>query len=64
MPSGTQLIRYALSVVGSILLTYGCIKFFVEVCGLWPTPSKVATSILTAVYSYLAARYFTFREAE
>ena len=45
-------------------MTYGCIKFFVEVCGLWPTPSKVATSILTAVYSYLAARYFTFREAE
>ena len=64
VPSGTQLIRYALSVGGSILLTYGCIKFFVEVCGLWPTPSKVATSILTAVYSYLAARYFTFREAE
>ena len=64
VPSGTQLVRYALSVGGSILLTYGCIKFFVEVCGLWPTPSKVATSILTAMYSYLAARYFTFREAE
>lgn len=45
VPSGTQLIRYALSVGGSILLTYGCIKFFVEVCGLWPTPSKVATKI-------------------
>ena len=34
----TQLVRYALSIVGSVLLTYAGLKFFVEVCGIWPTP--------------------------
>lgn len=59
----TQLFRYALSVGGSILLTYAVLKFFVEVCGVWPTPAKVLTTAVTAVYSYLAAKYFTFRHA-
>lgn len=30
---GTQLLRYLLSVAGSILLTYAGLKFFVELCG-------------------------------
>ncbi len=61
LKGSTQLMRYALSIVGSILLTYGGVKFFVEGCGIWPTPSKVLTTLLTTVYSYLAAKYFTFR---
>ncbi|MBQ5619538.1 MAG: GtrA family protein, partial [Alistipes sp.] len=59
----SQLFRYALSIVGSILLTYAGLKLFVEVCGFWPTPSKVLTTILTVIYSFLAAKYFTFRGA-
>lgn len=59
----TQLWRYALSVAGSVALTYAGMKFFVEVCGVWPTPAKVVTTLLTALYSYLAAKYFTFRDA-
>ncbi|MEG1672856.1 MAG: GtrA family protein [Alistipes sp.] len=58
-----QLVRYALSVVGSILLTYGCIKFFVEVCHFWPFFSKIFTNVITVIYSFLAAKYFTFRPA-
>ncbi|MDE7305551.1 MAG: GtrA family protein [Alistipes sp.] len=57
----TQLWRYALSIGGSLLLTYAVLKFFVEVCGVWPTPAKVLTTCVTTVYSYLAAKYFTFR---
>ena len=57
----TQLVRYALSIVGSVLLTYAGLKFFVEVCGIWPTPSKVLTTLLTAIYSFLVAKYYTFR---
>ena len=49
-----------MSVAGSILLTYAGLKFFVEVCGVWPTPAKVLTTLLTTVYSFLAAKYFTF----
>lgn len=38
--AGTQLLRYLLSVAGSVLLTYAGLKFFVEVCGVWPTPGE------------------------
>lgn len=63
LSGSTQLFRYALSIVGSILLTYVGLKFFVEVCGIWPTPSKVLTTAITVIYSFLAAKYFTFRGA-
>ena len=56
-----QLMRYALSVIGSILLNYILVKLFVEVCHIWPTVSKMITTIIVALYSFLAARYFTFR---
>ena len=60
----TQLMRYALSVAGSVVLTYVGLKFFVEVCGIWPTPAKILTTLLTTVYSFLAAKYFSFRVTE
>lgn len=59
----TQLGRYLLSVAGSIALTYLGLKFFVEVCCIWPTPAKILTTILVTVYSYLIAKYFSFRYA-
>lgn len=62
--SRRQLVRYALSVVGSIVINYVCMKLFVESFHLWPTPSKMLTTVISVVYSYLAARYFTFRDSE
>ena len=56
-----QLAKYALTVVGSILLNYACMKLFVEGCHLWATPSKIITTAVCAVYSFLVGRYFTFR---
>ena len=56
-----QLAKYALTVVGSILLNYICMKFLVEECNIWPTVSKIFTTVICAVYSFLAGRYFTFR---
>lgn len=56
-----QLAKYALTVVGSILLNYACMKLFVEGCGIWATPSKIITTTICAVYSFLAGRHFTFR---
>ena len=38
--------------------------FRYAVCGVWPTPAKMVTTLLTTVYSFLAAKYFTFRHAE
>ncbi len=56
-----QLAKYALTVVGSILLNYACMKLLVDACGLWATPSKMITTVICAIYSFLAGRYFTFR---
>ncbi len=57
-----QAAKYLLSILGSLLLTYIGMKFFVEWCGLWPTPAKVVTTVAVTLYSYIAARYFTFRK--
>lgn len=62
--SRRQLVRYVLSVVGSIVINYVCMKLFVESFHLWPTPSKMLTTVISVVYSYLAARFFTFRDSE
>ena len=44
LPQGRQLWRYALSVAGSILLNYVCMKVLVEQAGVWATPSPTKTS--------------------
>ena len=59
--SRRQLIRYALSVIGSILINYACMKLFVKHLNIWPTPSKILTTIISVAYSYLIGKYFTFR---
>ena len=58
--SQKQLFRYALSAVGSILINYVCMKLFVETFNIWPTPSKMITTLISVCYSYLMARYVTF----
>lgn len=58
--SAKQLFRYGLSVVGSVLINYVCMKLFVEVCAIWPTPSKMLTTVISVCYSYIMARYVTF----
>lgn len=56
-----QLFRYLLTVAGSILLNYIFLKLFVEYCGLYATLSKILTTLLVVLYSYIAQRYFTFK---
>uniref|UniRef100_UPI0032180D57 GtrA family protein n=1 Tax=uncultured Draconibacterium sp. TaxID=1573823 RepID=UPI0032180D57 len=56
-----QLFRYLLTVAGSILLNYVFLKIFVEYCGWFATFSKIVTTFIVIIYSYLAQRYFTFK---
>lgn len=56
-----QLMRYALLVAMCILLNYIFLKFFVEWCGWYPTPSKILTTLFVAVFSYVSQRNFTFK---
>ena len=61
LPQGRQLWRYALSVGGSILLNYVCMKVLVEQAGVWATLAKAITTVISVAYSYLMARYYSFR---
>ena len=56
-----QLFRYALLVAMCIILNYVFLKLFVETFGWYPTPSKVITTILVALFSYVSQRNFTFK---
>jgi putative flippase GtrA len=56
-----QLFRYLVTVAGSILLNYVFLKFFVEFCGWYAPLSKLITTMLVIIYSYVAQRYFSFR---
>ncbi len=56
-----QLIRYMISVSGSIFLNYFFLKVLVEFGGLWPTLAKVITTGIVVIYSYFAQKFFTFK---
>lgn len=57
---GRELGRYLLSVLGSLLLNYILMKLFVDVLGIWPTPSKVLSTATCIVYSFLMGKFYTF----
>lgn len=57
----TQFFRYILIVLCCISMNYIFLKFFVEVCHIFPTISKILTAILIACFSYLTQKHFTFR---
>lgn len=59
-----QLFRYALLVSSCIVLNYVFLKFFVEICHIYPTPSKAITTAIVAVFSYITQRNFTFKVKE
>lgn len=56
-----QLFRYALLVGMCIILNYVFLKLFVEGFGWYATPSKIVTTILVAIFSYVSQRNFTFK---
>ena len=56
-----QLIRYVISVLGSIIITDLGRRFFIDIVGIYPTPSYVIVSCISVLYSYMMQKYFTFR---
>jgi putative flippase GtrA len=36
---------------------------FVDICGIWPTPASMITYCITAVFSFVMQKFFTFRGA-
>lgn len=59
-----QLFRYAVLVSMCIVLNYFFLKLFVDGLGWYPTPSKILTTALVAIFSYISQRNFTFKVKE
>ena len=59
-----QLMRYGLTVFVCVVLNFIFIKLFVDVCGFYPSISKVLTSGLVIIYSYFSQKHFTFNVAK
>jgi putative flippase GtrA len=56
-----QLFRYFLLVVMCVFLNYIFIKLFVEHLHLYPTVSKMLTTVIVISFSYLTQKNFTFK---
>lgn len=59
-----QLLRYGITVLVCIFLNYILLKFFVEYCKLYPTPSKILTTGFVIIYSYFSQKHFSFKAAK
>ena len=57
-----QLWRYILIVALNLLVNYFGLKLFVEVCGIYPTPSKMLITIITVIISFFGQKYFSFKK--
>ena len=57
-----QLWRYILIVAVNLLVNYFGLKLLVEVCGIYPTPSKMIITIITVIISFFGQKYFTFKK--
>lgn len=59
-----QLIKYFFVVLFCIILNYGFLKLFVEVCGWDAVISKLVTTVFVVLFSYFSQKYFTFKGEE
>jgi putative flippase GtrA len=56
-----QLFRYGIVVVANLAINYIGLKLLVDVFGWFPTPSKMAITIVATGVSYISQKKFTFR---
>ena len=56
-----QLFRYFVIVLINLLLNYIFIKIFVEYFHIFPTISKLLTTVIVVSFSYLSQKHFTFK---
>jgi putative flippase GtrA len=56
-----QLFRYFLLVLGCVALNYTFLKLFVEQMHIYPTVSKILTTVIVVCFSYFTQKHFTFK---
>jgi len=57
-----QLLRYIAIVLFNLLVNYAGLKFFVEYCHFYPTPSKMLITVITVMISYFGGKYYSFKK--
>jgi len=62
LESQIQFIRYFLVAIGAIVISYFAMKFFVDILGFYPTPSKIITIGVTIIYSYILQNTYSFAQ--
>lgn len=61
LPGKVQLVRYLMVGLSGFVLSYLCMKLFVDVLGFYPTPSRFITLVIAIVYSYILQNKFSFK---
>lgn len=57
----TQFFRYFIAGMTALLLNYLFLKFFVDLLGFYPTPSRILTTIISVLFSYMMQTKFSFK---
>lgn len=57
-----QLFRYLVIVFINLLINYVCLRIFVDWLHIYPTPSKMITTVFTTVFSFFAQKHYSFRK--
>lgn len=56
-----QFFRYAVLVAIMLSMNYLFLKLFVEALHFYPTPAKIVTTIIVAIFSYISQKNFSFK---
>ena len=59
-----QFLRYISIVAVNLAINYFGLKLFVDVCAVYPTPSKMIITVLTVAISYFGQKYYSFRKSK
>ncbi len=59
-----QIFRYAGILCCNWCLAYVSMKCLVELMGIYPTPSKMITTVITTLVSFLLQKYYSFKSSK
>lgn len=57
----SQLIRYFITNMLSLLLNYINLTVLVDWLAIYPTPAQIINTVIVVIFSYLAQKYFAFK---
>tara|TARA_B100000965_G_scaffold404599_1_gene435873 strand:- start:1062 stop:1550 length:489 start_codon:yes stop_codon:yes gene_type:complete len=63
LKTSRQLKRYLVVGLGAIVLNYVLMKFFVDLMGFYPTPSRIITIVFSVLFSYTLQNKYSFKRS-